>query len=528
MSASISTDQKSSGVMRVGAGVSIDRLFLVVSLLVFFISQYSLISLPFIESDEAAFGACAARQLSFSILPLTKCVDVKTPGIFTLYQIIYGLFGAYTGIGVRLVSIAAVLINSALLFRIARHTVDDPAARISAGLFLLIVATSNFFFALKTELIVVLFLQLAILFLLAYQRTGTLKSLASAGFALALAALFKQPAVLYFGALSGALIFLAGRDFQVKRWVTENAVMGISGGLPILAVTLIYLGSGHWADYAEHLWLRPRIYAAHGTDLFTPWQNFLEIRNILFSPLVILFIVCLLVLLSRFFLGMSSQIARLKPLMWWLAPVTITSLVAISLGGHFFASYYMLMLPFIVLCVAIFLAPVSTYAFSSPLVAAGLLILAVAAGYLSILQAKLIQTSDTNSQEMAREIRRLSLPGDTLYVWGYVPELYPATGMIPASRFVTTSMIVGYFHEVGDNRSPAGQLQFVMKGDWDKFMQDLHDARHFMFVDTSAIRMGAPGNFAPMQYPRLAEFLKHACQLHSSKLKFPVYRCVVT
>ncbi len=527
MSANVTTPQELSRVHRAWTGLTVDRIFLAVALLVFFGSQLLLISLPFIESDEAAFGACAARQLSFSILPLTKCVDVKTPGIFTLYQIIYSLFGTYTGIGLRLVSIAAVLLNSILLFRITRHAVNEDTARIAAGIFLLTVSTSNFFLALKTELIVVLFLQLAIIFLLQYQRTRNLKALAYAGVLLALATLFKQPAVLFFGAISIALIFVDKAKFQVKQWIMENAVVGISGSGPILIVTMIYLGTGHWAEFFDHLWQRPRIYAEHGAELFSPWHNFLEIRNYLFSPLVILSIIGMLVLLSRSFLEYSSPLARVKPLMWWFVPITLTSMIAISLGGHYFSSYYMMILPFLVLIIAVFFAPVSKYAFSSPFVAAGLWILTSAAGFLSINQAKLLQTSANNSRQMAREIERVSSPGDSLYVWGYVPELYPATGMIPASRFVTTSMIVGYFHEVGDNRSPERQLQFVMKGDWDKFMQDLQDAENFVFVDTSAIRMGAPGNFAPMHYPRLKKFMNQYCQLQPSTLHFPVYRCSV-
>jgi hypothetical protein len=50
---------------------------------------------------------------------------------------------------------------------------------------------------------------------------------------------------------------------------------------------------------------------------------------------------------------------------------------------------------------------------------------------------------DLDSQNVAARIRALAKPGDTLFVWGYRPDMYVCTRMLPAGRFWDSQPLTG-------------------------------------------------------------------------------------
>jgi hypothetical protein len=50
------------------------------------------------------------------------------------------------------------------------------------------------------------------------------------------------------------------------------------------------------------------------------------------------------------------------------------------------------------------------------------------------------------SQRVAEYLRARTTPGDSLYIWGFRPEIYPLTGLNPATRFIFQFPLVGEWY----------------------------------------------------------------------------------
>jgi hypothetical protein len=50
---------------------------------------------------------------------------------------------------------------------------------------------------------------------------------------------------------------------------------------------------------------------------------------------------------------------------------------------------------------------------------------------------------DRDSREAASIIKQIARPGDTFFVWGYRPELYPYTGLRAATKYLDSQPLTG-------------------------------------------------------------------------------------
>ncbi|MDQ6676616.1 MAG: hypothetical protein M3Z09_04900, partial [Acidobacteriota bacterium] len=124
----------------------------------------------------------------------------------------------------------------------------------------------------------------------------------------------------------------------------------------------------------------------------------------------------------------------------WIA----ISFTAVVLGLRFFPRYYLQLLP--PLCIA------GAYGAArlqrrSWIVAALLLIPLARFGPSYILMAQRRPWADTamdaDSRAAASLLRRAAQPGDTLFIWGYRPELWVYTGLEDATRFLDSQPLTG-------------------------------------------------------------------------------------
>jgi len=128
-------------------------------------------------------------------------------------------------------------------------------------------------------------------------------------------------------------------------------------------------------------------------------------------------------------------------------------LAGVALGLRFFPRYYFLLLLPVVVAAARGLTLIPRPCLA--LVAAALLVPTVRFGprYV-VLAADLVAgrphlwrdvALDADSREAARRIRASAKAGETLFVWGYRPELYVYTRMPAASRFLESQPLTGVF-----------------------------------------------------------------------------------
>jgi 4-amino-4-deoxy-L-arabinose transferase-like glycosyltransferase len=510
-------------------GFSADRIFLYLCTSIFLVVQFFVAPVFMMDSDEGIFGACAARQIAYQDWPLVNCVDIKPPGIFLIYEATYQLFGAYNSYGMRLAAVLGMAGVSALLKIYAQQISSQATARIAAGMFLLICSPSPFYYALKTEIFSILFILSAIIYVQRYAHEKRILYLLCAGACIGVATLFKQPAILMISACSLSLLIVPSPRTMIS-WMQANLFLGLGLLLPLGLATGLYFLSGHGDIFMEQMWFRPMAYASHrNMD-----QSLLETLGDAALASRIAIVIGLLFLLATLTYKLADTMTH-KPArktLLVLGLYSICACVIISLGGHFFASYFLYIWPFLILFMALYWKQADAVALAShwqknpvsSVLLASAMTLSLVFG---IGQAMYLKKADAYSKDMSARMQRHAQPQDQLYVWGYVPELYAASKRVPASRFIVSSMLFGYFHDTSKRVPTYAGMKHVRPGDWDLFIADLTDARSFLLVDSSAIRMGASGNFRPEYFPRMQQFMQAHCTYKETVAAYPVYRCVV-
>ncbi len=187
---------------------------------------------------------------------------------------------------------------------------------------------------------------------------------------------------------------------------------------------------GSLAAYWLQVWKWGRIYAG-GTFAFAEGA----VRTLNWAG----FHAALLVAAAVFLARDRKMPERARWIAWGLI-----SLVGIALGWRFFPRYFFQLLPVVVLmaargfvlmgrrgwcAAALLLVPLARFGPRYPMVAAG------------------VEWADTamdrDSRAAAALVRNLARPGDTLFVWGFRPEVYVYAGLPAATRFLDSQPLTG-------------------------------------------------------------------------------------
>lgn len=143
----------------------------------------------------------------------------------------------------------------------------------------------------------------------------------------------------------------------------------------------------------------------------------------------------------------------------WIAVWCLLSFAGVALGGQFFPRYFFLLLPPLVLAASRGLALLITdrprrFA-ASMWTAIGITMLVplirFGPRYVVLAQDLAMHRPhrwsdvvlDQDSQAAAAEVNRLKQPGDTLFVWGYRPDIFVYTRLPAASRFWDSQPLTG-------------------------------------------------------------------------------------
>jgi hypothetical protein len=140
--------------------------------------------------------------------------------------------------------------------------------------------------------------------------------------------------------------------------------------------------------------------------------------------------------------GSEPRLSR-SGLLWWVGWILISA-VGVAAGMRFFPRYYFLLLPAVVLMAA---RGFTIMGRCGICVAALLLIPLVRFGPTYVTAATGAPWRDTaldrDGRQAAALIRAASQPGDTLFVWGYRPEIYAYAGLPAASVFLDSQPLTG-------------------------------------------------------------------------------------
>lgn len=227
-------------------------------------------------------------------------------------------------------------------------------------------------------------------------------------------------------------------------WMPAQLALLVAGfAIPTCCAALVAIWSGAWNGYVEQVWRWGFTYAAqspvahplsYGAGRTLNWLGF-------HAALAV----------GAIFAGWHIQPRDRLKLGAWLA----FSFAAVCLGSRFAPHYFLQLLPALVVIAA--RGVVSSWRRSrrvATVVLALLLIVPfirfgpryVILAYDNLLNRKPNWTDvgmDLDSQVAAQRIRAMARSGDTLFVWGYRPDLYVYTHMAAPGRFWDSQPLTG-------------------------------------------------------------------------------------
>jgi hypothetical protein len=212
---------------------------------------------------------------------------------------------------------------------------------------------------------------------------------------------------------------------------------------PVAAALILALATGAWRGYWEQVWRWGLIYAERA-PVAQPFQN-AAIRTAHWLGFHAA------VALGAIFGFRHAEPDKRSRITAWL----LLSFVAAALGWRFAPHYFLQVLPpLVVIASRGFVLAIRAYGKPVAAVFAVLLLVPLIRfgpryGRLAVddilhREPQWIDVAmDLDSQHAAKEIRALARPGDTLFVWGYRPDLYVYTRMTSDSRFWDSQPLTG-------------------------------------------------------------------------------------
>lgn len=239
--------------------------------------------------------------------------------------------------------------------------------------------------------------------------------------------------------IKGAIVLAAA-----ALWAFPQIALPVLGFmLPVaLSAGVLYVLGG-WPAYVEQVWRWGLLYAS-GSPVLHPWSNGL-LRTVNWAGFHAALIVA----------GFFGFRRLRKTLQWKLGAWIVLSYAGVALGARFAPHYFLQLLPPVVLASSFGITRLvkTRSRIGILLIALALLVPFVRFGprYVGLAWDDLRRVQpnwsdvlmDLDSQAVARQIRDRAASGDTLFVWGYRPDMYVYTRMVSDSRFWDSQPLTG-------------------------------------------------------------------------------------
>ncbi|MFZ4584313.1 MAG: glycosyltransferase family 39 protein [Acidimicrobiia bacterium] len=407
----------------------------------FFVSEFN--------SDETFIATQANVVLDGGQL-YQQAADRKPPIVPYLYATTFALTGSRELAPVRMLAALCVGLTAVVLALEARRRWSTRAGVIAGALFTLasVAFAPQDGQAANFEVFMLLPMTLGVV--LAARR-----KFASAGVAVAVATLTKQ---------TGAATLLPVL-FDARRNRGERSIMRVLLGfaLPLLIAAAFFgvsdfvywmlLGNGSYLSLGQSIW--------YAIAMFVVMTAAFAALNL---PITV-----------PLWRAWKTRLAADADLWWWAA----SALVSILVGLRFFGHYYLQLLPPLALLAG------SALAHMSRRVVIGAIALSATVAVTCTTLAFVAKpfNEPVTYARAARYIEAKTGPNDRVLVWGAMPEIYWASGRLPATRILNTHFLDNVWaasRAPGDTSAPPPSPQT-----WTLFLDDLRERPPRYIVDTS-------------------------------------------
>lgn len=403
-----------------------------------------------------------ARTILNGGLPFVDMWDIKPPAIYYIYAVGIAIFGPGSA-ALRAIDLVTVPVTMAALYGLAlRLTGRRSGAALTAGLFPIFYFTETFASLTQSDSVVTLPMTLAVMCVVRAcegvraSRDALIWSLL-AGMLCAATLWFKH----YYALFVLALVI---EHLLARRGVAFKEALAFSlGGLFVGGVPLLIFATNGVLDEMFAVFRGTSQYNAQAAtglaDFLTQMRGYLQFRWWHWGPLLVLVATWPLTVILRLLPRPEHSWGRWRVIGLWLA----SGLGFVLIQAKGFDTHWIPMLPpLAILGGAALDSWIGGMTNRVPpryerLVAGGTYLLIVlffaailvkdtwvrAWPYLTGAEGQVIyysrfQANDMKPDESLQVIRyleRRTTPGDTLFVWGFRPEIYYLSGLRPATRF---------------------------------------------------------------------------------------------
>lgn len=437
-----------------------------IALIVIFILIAALPTLVYpLGRDQGEF-ATIGRGILDGRVPYVDLWNPKPPAVFYVYAAAIALSGDGSTIGLRAIDLALMPLVMIGLYVICIRLFGQPIGRrtgwIAAALFGLFYFTETFWTLTQNDGIALLPMVGAFYSTIEAARSGsgrrgTLVHAAIAGALAGLTFWFKYPFILFIGVLIVSYLLL-------RRFAAQRADLGtISAFLAGLALTgggfaLLLIAQGAWADWIESV----RVTAGYaalglGEGAFLDWMGVaLGFRWAHWGLLFILAGVALIVSIVPVARPAADDLRTRRQAsiligIWALAGAAIMLIQAKGYDYH-----WLPLLPPLCLIAAAGIERIAGWIGTAlrPMVVTGLVIALIAGAAIRIWPPVLsgevaFVAGEFNAAESLRAadyLRQRTTPGDSLFIWGFRPEIYYLSDLNPATRYIFQFPLVGSWY----------------------------------------------------------------------------------
>ncbi|MCP5461660.1 MAG: glycosyltransferase family 39 protein [bacterium] len=499
--------------------------------------------------DEAFYGETALRFLDGDF----AYRDNKPPGIFLLYASFASVFGAHSYTFVHICACLTVIATSIVLY-FAMRIFSGTLTAFLGFVFYLLLPVLSFspanFFAANTEIFLMFFSCLSLLIFLKSESNKI--GLFISGILCAFGFLFKPQGILTGTLLCGfhSYRLLTQSIFSIKRTFFELSVI-IGGFIAGLVPCVLFFG--------KHLGFDMLFYNIFGANAsfftgdidivngfifgFKKTLNLLEYsthwdRKALFYAIALLQFCIFCISLFRKHISKNDSH---KTAVFWIA-WSIVSFISLSAGFRFSGHYFYMVYPAIAGLCAFFwtgiikqCCSVEIHPFCARIILTGCSVILFTGmiayplffytgfpfGTKRLYSYLLLPESSGETLRMASYyLNAHTKPSDTLFVWGFAPEVYALSRRRCASRYVICNYLVGDVSPFlkGVKRDTATQ-RF-----WQELFSDLLANQPQYIIDTAPLNYLGFGTHPLEAYPELLQYIKKQYSLDKEIGTLKLYR----
>jgi hypothetical protein len=518
-----------------------------------------LVDISFFFSVDEGVNAVIGNSILDGGIVYRDTIDHRGPITSYIYAFIFLLFGRNNMLAMHIVLIFLVFSIAAIIYAICALIGKRTAGFLSALFFSIFSYTyeDTGMLAFHTEWVAAFFSVIGAYLFLRHIVRGRYSYLFLSGVSFGLAFFSKQTALTDYAAALlcyGLLCYMDRRGIVTS---VKGLALSIAGFSLVAAVFVGYFYINNaLKDFLFCFWRYNTTYYMQGVSI--PQRMALVVNDLL-DPrlffgtnylLLIFFVAGSLITVLR--LNNLKKISREVFIDLFLLVWGLFAYIGVYLPGRNFPHYYIMILPAFCLIGGITIlslfntcnlsshapstnthASIELKAFLVVIIIIGL-ILPLARYHHRLTYVKLYIQKGLGSKvvpqiqmhDIASYIKNNSNADETIFVWGFFPQIYVFADRKPASRYITCNFLTGMLPFI--NLAPyIDTSSTIVPGSWEIFMDEIKNKRPIYIVDTSIGNYNYYGKYPIDRFEDLSAFVKENYKVEKiffEKDKAPLFR----